>query len=48
MNIGILEYDGNIRNQLMEVISNECPKANVISPATADFSVGTTEFLSNS
>ena len=31
MNIGILEYDENIRNQLMEAVSNECPKANVIS-----------------
>ena len=31
MNIGILEYDGNTRKQLMDIVSNECPKANVIS-----------------
>ena len=31
MNIGILEYDESIRNQLMEAVSNECPSANVIS-----------------
>ncbi len=31
MNIGILEYDESIRNQLMEAVSNECPNAKVIS-----------------
>lgn len=29
MNIGILEYDASIRTQLLEVLSGECPQANI-------------------
>ena len=31
MNIGILEYDHNITKQLMEVVSGECPQANIVT-----------------
>ena len=31
MNIGILEYDESIRSQLLEIVSNECPRAHVVT-----------------
>lgn len=31
MNVGILEYDDSIRNQLSELIQHECPRANVVT-----------------
>lgn len=31
MNIGILEYNVAVRDQLMDVVGNECPKSNIIT-----------------
>lgn len=36
MHIGILEYNNEIKKQLLEVVGNECPNANIITWESSD------------